>query len=71
MHVLTLALRTGFFFKLKQNLHINFFLAKWLSHSFNRKILRKKERGRRPSCPPGFDYLKRQLELSIFYESFH
>ena len=46
------------------------FLAKWLSQSFNRKILRKKERGRKPSCPLIFDYLKRRLELVIVLQTF-
>ena len=35
--------------KTKRNLHICF-LTKWLSHSSDRMILRKKERRRRPSC---------------------
>ena len=44
-----------------------FFLAKWLSHSFIRKILRKRGEGGSLVALQFFDYLKRQLELLIFF----
>ena len=47
-----------------------FFFAKWLSHSFNRKILRKKERGRKPSCPPIFLLLKKATRTFNFLRTF-
>ena len=50
MHVLILALRRGII----KTKFAFFFLAKWLSHNFDRMILRKEERGRKPSCPPIF-----------------
>ena len=47
------------------------YLAKWLSHSFDRMILRKKE-GEEAQLPSNFlGYLKRKLEFLIFYERFH
>ena len=68
MHVLILALRRGiiktkfaFFF---------FFLAKWLSHNFDRMILRKKERGRKPSCPPIFWLIKKATRTFNFLRIF-
>ena len=56
--------------KLRQNLHNNFFLAKWPFHSFIRKILRKKEQGRMPSCPPIFGLLKKAIRTIIFLRTF-
>ena len=56
--------------QLKQNLHINLFWAKWLSHSFNRKILRKKKWGRRPSCPIVFWLLKKATRIFNFLRTF-
>ena len=47
-----------------------FFLAEWLSHSFNWKILRKKKRGRRPCCPPIFWLLKKATETFILLRTF-
>ena len=67
MHVFILALQRGI---IKTKLAYFFFLAKWLSHSFDRMILRKKERGRKPSCPPIFWLLKKALELLIFTNVF-
>ena len=44
-----------------------FFLAKWLSQSFNWTIL-KKGRGRGPGCPPIFQLIKKAtLELLILF----
>ena len=71
MHVLILALRRGI---IKTKFAFFFFLAKWLSHNFDRMILRKKERGRKPSCPPIFWLIKKaekRLEFLIFYEYFY
>ena len=66
MHVLILALRTQI---IKTKFPYEFFLTKWLSHNFNRKILRKKRSGVGGLVALQFvDYLKRQLELLIFYE---
>ena len=67
MHVLILALRRGII-KTKFAL---FFLAKWLSHSFDRMILRKMSGGGNLVAFRLFGYLKRQLELLIFYECFY
>ena len=67
MHVLILALRIGI---IKKNFACLFFLAKWLSHSFNLMILRKKERGRRPSCPPFFLLLKKATRTLNFLRMF-
>ena len=68
MHVLILALCRGI---VNTKLASLSFLAKWFSHSFDRTILRKKEQWRKPSCPVIFGYLKRQLELLIFYKCFY
>ena len=55
----------------KRNLHIEF-LAKWLSHSFDRMILRKKRSGEGGLVAlQFFGYLERQLELLIFNERFY
>ena len=66
MHVLILALcreiiKTKFAY---------FFLAKWLSHNFDRMILRKKERGRKPSCPPIFWLIKKATRTFNFLRIF-
>ena len=45
-------------------------MAKWLSHSFDRAILRKKSGGVDLVTLQFFGYLKRQLELLIIYEHF-
>ena len=66
MHVLILALRTGVI----KTKFAKFFFAKWLSRSFDQTILEKKEQRRRPSYPPIFGSLKRQLELLIFMNVF-
>ena len=69
MHVLILAHRRGI---TKTKFAYLFFVAKWLSHSFDRMILRKKEReGGSLVVLRFFGYLKRQLELLIFYECFY
>ena len=68
MRVLILALRRGIINTKFASFF--FFFAKWVSHSFDRMILRKKERGRKPSCPAIFGYLKRQLQLLIFTNVF-
>ena len=62
MHVLILALCTWI---IQTEFAYYFFWAKSLSHSFDRTILRKKERGRKPSCHPIFCYLKKQIELLV------
>ena len=67
MHVLTLALRRGI---IKTKFCIFIFLAKWLSHSFDRMILRKKKRGRKPSCPPIFWLLKKATRTFNFLRMF-
>ena len=67
MHVLILALRRGI---IKTNFAYLFFLAKWLSHNFNRMILRKKERGRKPSCPPNFWLIKKATRTFKFLRIF-
>ena len=46
-------------------------MAKWLSHSFDRTILRKKSGGVGIVTLQFFGYLKKQLELLIFYERFY
>ena len=69
MHVLILALRREiiitkfayFFFGVG---------AKWLSHNFDRMILRKKERGRKPSCPPIFWLIKKPTRTFNFLRIF-
>ena len=43
-------------------------MAKWLSLCFDKTILRKKDGGGGLVAIQFFGYLKRQLELSIFYE---
>ena len=68
MHVLILALRRGI---IKTKFAFFFFLAKWLSHNFDRMILRKKERGRKPSCPPIFWLIKKATRTFNFCESFY
>ena len=45
-------------------------MAKWLSHSFDRMILGKKERGRRPSGPPIFWLLKKTTRTFNFLQTF-
>ena len=62
MHVLILALRRGII----KTKFAYFFLAKWLTHIFDRMILRKKEWGKKPSCPPSFWLLKKATRTSIF-----
>ena len=69
MHVLTLALRRGI---INTKFASLFFLAKWLSHSFDQMILRKKRNGGGSLVALRFlGYLKRQLELLIVYECFY
>ena len=46
-------------------------MAKWFSHSFDWTILRKKGRGVDLVNLQFFGYLKRQIELLIFYEGFY
>ena len=65
MHVLILPLRRGII-KTK----FAFFFAKWLSHNFDRMILRKKERGRKPSCPPIFWLIKKASRTFNFLRIF-
>jgi len=67
MHVLILALRRGI---IKTKFAYFFFLAKWLSHSFDRMILGKKERWRRPSCPSIFWLLKKATRTFNFLRMF-
>ena len=67
MHVLILALRRGI---IKTKFDFFFFLAKWLSHNFDRMILRKKERGRKPSCPPIFWSIKKATRTFNFLRIF-
>ena len=66
MHVLILALRRGII----KTKFAFFFLAKWLSHNFDRMILRKKERGRKPSCPPIFLLIKKATRIFNFLRIF-
>ena len=66
MHVLILALRRGII----KTKFAYFFLAKWLSHNFDRMILRKKERGRKPSCPPIFWLIKKATRTFNFLRIF-
>ena len=66
MHVLILALRRGII-----NMKFSsFFLAKWLSHSFNRKILRKKDQGKRTSYPLIFWLFKNVTRAFNFLRTF-
>ena len=44
--------------------------AKWLSHNFDRMILRKKEQGRKPSCPPIFWLIKKATRTFNFLQIF-
>ena len=69
MHVLTLALHRGII-KTKFAYFFFFFLAKWLSHNFDRMILRKKERGRKPSYPPIFWLMKKATRTFSFLRIF-
>ena len=46
------------------------FLAKWISHSFDRMILRMKGAGERPSCPLIFWLLKKATSTFIFLRMF-
>ena len=66
MHVLILALRRGI---IKTKFAYFFFFVKWLSHSFDRMILRKKkERRRKPSCPTIFFLLlKKAIRTLNFF----
>ena len=66
MHVLILALRRGII----KTKFAFFFSAKWLSHNFDRMILRKKERGRKPSCPPIFWSFKKATRTFNFLRIF-
>ena len=52
-------------------------MAKWLSHSFDRTILRKRERGSRPSYPSilvfkkptrTFNFLRLLVNIYVTYE---
>ena len=45
-------------------------MAKWLSHSFDRMILRNEGGGGGPVALELFGYLKRQLELLAFSRTF-
>ena len=65
MHVLTLAFRKGMI-KTKFAYQFFIFFAKWLSHIFDRMILRKKERGRKPSCPSIFWLIKKATRTFNF-----
>ena len=67
MQVLILALRRGI---IKTKFAYLTFLAKWLSHNFDRMILRKKERGRKPSCPPIFWLIKKATRTFYFLQIF-
>ena len=67
MHVLILALRRGM---IKTKFAYFFFLAQWLSHNFDRMILRKKERGTKPSCPPIFWLIKKATRTFNFLRIF-
>ena len=67
MHVLILALRRGMI----KTKFAYFFLAQCFSHNFDRMILRKKERGTKPSCPPIFWLIKKATRTFNFYESFY
>ena len=69
MHVLILALRRGII-KTKFAYFFFFFLAQWLSHNFDRMILRKKERGTKPSCPPIFWLIKKATRTFNFLRIF-
>ena len=67
MHVLILALRRGII----NTKFASFFLANWLSYSFDRMILGKKWNGGGSLVALRFfGYLKRQLELVIFLRMF-
>ena len=68
MHVLIFALRRGIIKTKFAYLFI--FLAKWLSHNFDRMILRKRERGRKPSCPPSFWLIKKATRTFNFLRIF-
>ena len=67
MHVLILALRRGI---IKKKFVYLFLLAKWHSHNFDRMILRKKERGRKPSCLPIFWLIKKATRTFNFLRIF-
>ena len=67
MHVLILALRRGI---IKKKFAYFFFLAKWLSHNFDRMLLRKKERERKPSCPPIIWLIKKATRTFNFLRIF-
>ena len=67
MHVLVLAIRRWI---IKTKFAYLFFLAKWLSNIFDRMILRKKEAGRRPSCPPISWLLKKATRTFNFFMNF-
>ena len=67
MRILILALRRGI---IKTKFVYIFFLAKWLSHTFDRMILRKKERERKPSCPPIFWLIKKVTRTLNFLRIF-
>ena len=69
MHVLILALRRGII-KTKFAFFIFIFLAKWLSHNFDRMILRKKRAGAKPSCPPIFWLIKKATGTFNFLRIF-
>ena len=66
MHVLILALRRGII----KTKFAYFVLAKWLSHNFGRMVLSKKERGRKPSCPPFFWLIKKATRTFNFLRIF-
>ena len=70
MHVLILALRRGIIKTKFEFFFFFFFLAKWLSHNFDRMILRKKERGRKPICPPIFWLIKKATGTFNFLRIF-
>ena len=67
MHVLTLDLRRGI---VKTKFAFLFFWLNGFLHSFDRMILRKKERGRKPGCPPIFWLLKKATRTSNFLRMF-
>ena len=65
MHVLILALCTRI---IKKKFPYEFiFMAKWLSDSFDRTILRKKEQDSRPSYPQFLGYLKKGTRTFNFF----
>ena len=68
MHVLILALRRG---TINTKFASLFFWGKWLSHSFDRMVLRKRSGGGGLVALRFFGYLKTELELLIFYECFY